>query len=340
MGVATSAWAVVPEILVPWETINSPPPGTSTQNYAWVLDGSTSYHQLGTGSNTRITKVVGFDTGSPVATELMSQGAWFAATGASTLTSFYGFGQVGDHLQFGDSSTDAIWRVHKDTGAISSYVSYDTILAHQQLTYPLQDEVGLLTPKAVTPTGEMVFYEKEADELLISIGEQSLETLVTVDELNALMGNTSISGGLGYDNYGSLYWGSNTSDGMYKRASDGTLSQVLTQADIIAVTGKTSAGFRAIEGVSPDNRVYFYETGADGILSFDPADPAGTLNIALSEAELESAPGGSDSVYELGFYDGLLTYNNNGERAVYVIPEPACLALLALGSLAVMRRRR
>jgi hypothetical protein len=325
--------------VVPWGVINSPAPGTSSQHYAWVIDGTTSYHQLGTGSDTRITKVTDFAT-APVATELMSQGAWSAATGKSTLTGFYGMGQVGNSLQFGDSSTDAVWRVDKADGTISSYISNATILAHQQIAHPDQTGASLLTSNAVTLTGEHVMYESTGDDILISTGEQSLTTLVTADQLTALQGNSSVSGGLGYDLAGSLYWGNSTNDAMYKRASDGTLSLVLSQADIIAATGATAAGFGDNYGEMADGLIYFYDTTSDSILSFDPGDPANTLATVLSEADLLGGPGAGDGVYEIGEYDGVLAFNLNGERGLYAIPEPASLTLLALGGLAVLRRRR
>jgi hypothetical protein len=321
-GSAYVRYSVTPQTLIPWDLINSPAPGTSTQNYGWVIDGDTSYHQLGTGGNTRITKIVGWNSGAPVATELMSVGDWFAATGKTTLTAFYGFVQSGDYLVFGDSSTDAVWRVDKTTGAVTSYASSATILAHQQIAHPDQTSVALLTSKTLAPNGEYTFFESRGDDILITTGLESVATLVSKDDLIAVSGNNTVSGGLGYDNADSLYWGSNTSDSMYKRASDGTLSVVLTKEEILAATGKTAAGFADINGRSPDGMVYFYESNADSIYRFDPADPPATLMLVVSDLELASAPNGNDIVYEIGFHNGMLAYNNNGDRDVYVVPDP------------------
>lgn len=334
---ASTAFALVPQELVSWATLSSVTTGgTTSQHYSWVIDGNTSYHMLGTGG--QIVKIENLN-GVQTATELMSNAAWVTASTKTGETTFYGFGQVGNELQFSGSSTDAVWRVNKTTGAITEYVSNAQILAYQQTFYPAQTGAALLTPSAVTPTGEHVFYESTADDILMTTGPGTLTTIATAADLIAVQGNSSVSGGMGYDVSGNLYWGNTTNDAMFKY-SGGVISEVLSTAAILAVTGGASAGFGAIEGITPDGMVYFYETTSDDILKFDPANPAGTLAIALTAAELLSSPGGSSVAYELGFYGDKLAYNNNGTRGLYIVPEPASLALVVLGGLTVLRRRR
>ncbi|MCP4594005.1 MAG: PEP-CTERM sorting domain-containing protein [bacterium] len=334
--VSSSAMGVGYQELVSWSTLDSTSPLFNTQNYSFVIDGTTAYHGLGT--KARFTKTANL-SGAQVATEITSNATWAAATGSTSCTSFYGMGQVGTELQGGDSGTDSIWRIDKASGAVSTRVLKAAILAHQQITYPLQTNVGLGTSNSVTPTGEHVFYEATADEILVTTGVGTLATLVTNAELLAAQGNTKVSGGMVYDSADSLYWGNSTSDDMWKRSGAGVISQVLSTTDITNVSGESAAGFGDIFFAS-DGTGYFYESTGDNIMKFDPADAANTLEIYVSEAELLAGPGAGDTVYCMGEYGGELAFNLNGTRGVYVIPEPAALSLLAFGSLALLRRRR
>ena len=328
--VATApAWAVVPTTLIPWNTINGS--GSSTQNYGWVLDGTTSYHALG--ATGRITKVTDF-AGTPVTTELMSSATWQTASGGTGMTAFYGFGMSGNNLQFSESASDAVWRVDKTSGALTSYVSKSQI---QSFT---GSAPSLGTQFAVAPNGEHVFRDGTSLGFLTTTGPGTVAWLVTSTDLSNLMGNTNVSGGFGYDLSGSLYWGSGTSGAIYKRAADGTLSQVLDQTALSSVAGSAVTSFGAFEGISPDGWVYFFNNSGKNIMKFNPASPASTLAMAITTADLLASPGASSTVYELGFYNGNLAYNNNATKGIYMIPEPMSLALLALGGLVGLRRRR
>lgn len=321
-------------VVATWAKVNGG--GTSTGYYSAVVEGDTLYSALSLSNSPRITKVTNL-SGSQAVSELMSTAAWVAAGGKGTgFTPFYGFSVSGDYLQFNDSSTDAIWRVNKNTGEVSQYVTADQIKS-----YTGAGDAQLLTPSETTPTGEFVFYEGASDSILMTTGAGGLSTYISAAELTAATGNSDVSGSLAFDLTGRFYWGNNGNKAMYRRATDGTISQVLGLADVTAVTGGTSLGFKDIYG-APDGWVYFQDNSSKNILKFDPANPTGSLKNVLTDAELLAGPATADNVYQLTWYDGRLAFNIHSSTAgkgFYAIPEPAALILFGFSGLALLRRR-
>ncbi|HUU83897.1 MAG TPA: PEP-CTERM sorting domain-containing protein [Phycisphaerae bacterium] len=330
---AVPAWGAAYDELVPWSTINGA--GASTSHFAMAIEGQTSYHNLTFPG--RITRVDNLN-GTQTMTELISSAQWTIANGGATsnMSGYYGFGVSGDYLQFAESGTDAVWRVDKNTpGTITEYVSKAQIGVYNGL-----GTAQLLSPAVVAPNGEMTFYEGSSDSILQTAGAGNLITVVSAADLTTYTGNTSVSGGLGYDADGTLYWGNSTNDDFWKRTSDGTISQVLTTAEVIAVTGAATVGPRDIFP-APDGWIYMGELTSGHILRFKSYDPAGTLQIYRTKNQLLNGPAGSSSMVCLDWYeDAGLAFHRFNDYGLYVIPEPASLSLLGLGALVLLRRRR
>jgi hypothetical protein len=318
--------------LLPWSTLNSG--GASTSHFAHAIDGQTSFHQLTLNGTARITRVDNLG-GTPSVTELVTTTDWVNAGGQSTsMLTIYGFSAVGSDLLFAETTTDIIWRVNQESGAISQYASQSAMTAATG-----GSSAQLLASNGVTTSGEMVFYEGVSDSILLTNGPGAVSVLISSAALNGLQGNTTVSGGLTMDAAGTLYWGNNTSDSIFGRMSGGSLGLVLGASDITAVTGGTSAGFADIFA-APDGLVYFVDTASDSILSFDPADPDATLATVLSASDLLSGPAASTNVFQLGWYGDSLSFNVNGTGGLYVIPEPASAAMLVIPATALLLRRR
>ncbi|UCG34449.1 MAG: PEP-CTERM sorting domain-containing protein [Phycisphaerales bacterium] len=327
--------------LVPWSVINN---GASTSHFAQVVEGQASYHNLNLGGGGGIVRVDNLD-GVQTMTELVTPLQWSTANLGVTanMSAYYGFSISGDYLQFAETGTDAIWRVNKSTGAITEYVSKATIDTYIGGTGP-----SLLSPFDTHPiSGEMVFYEGDIDSLLITTGVDGLADFITAAQLTAAVGNASVSGGIGFASDGTLYWGSSTSDDMWKLPFGGNpdtdITQVLSTADITAVTGGTAYGPKDIF-CAPDGWVYMGDSSSGSILRFDPADPPNTLETFLTSQQLADGPAATSNVITFGWYDagggGALTFNRFNDYGLYWVPEPASALLLSLGGLALLRRRR
>jgi hypothetical protein len=242
---AAPAWASTYYEIVSYATLASGSGGTSLQ--AGIVDGNAAYFQLSSSpAITRVNPINGVQT----TTTLLNAAGWAAASGgASGLTTWYGFSSSGSYLQFTDTSSDQVWRVDKTTGAIAAYATQANIMATTGLT-----KVSLLSPADTAPSGEMAFYEGESDSILLTAGANNVQTLLSAAQLTAATGNSIVSGGLGFDLAGNLYWGSNTSKDLWRRNTDGTLTQVLTTAQILAVSGGASVSWKDVFG-APDGKM-------------------------------------------------------------------------------------
>ena len=301
--------------------------GGSRACYATIIEGTTAYNILSltgdpknTSDSGRITVTADVGTATPVTTELLSTSAWSAASGGVTsMTGFYGAAISGDYIQFSDTGTDAIWRVHKTTGAVTPYVSKAQI--ETQLGIAI-GSTSLLASRGIGPDEEHYVYEGTSDSFIRTTGTGTVQTYISKVELEILTGtgnSAQISGGITFDGSGRMIFGNGGSDSIYawddSAAAGNEGSLLLSTSDITAVTGMAGAGGFMDIFYAPDGKVYFYEMTADGILSFDPTDPVNSLAFVLTSAELVAGPDGNYSVSQFTWYNGGIAWTPNSPSA-------------------------
>jgi len=335
---ASTASAVTYEQIIAGAALNpDPATWTSTSGTFTVLDGDTAYAHFArtnTPAQFVINRISDFG-GTNNVLAITTLASWTANVGApSSNRIFGGYGTelVGDYIQIPDTSSGQVYRVNKHTGEVSVYVSNDAIKAATGGA-----SASIATYSGITNSGETIFYESASGHILQTNGG-SVEILVNAADLAGKAPNS----GLTFDAAGNLYWGASGA-GLFRRTPDGTITELLSQAQLLSVVGPGGTTWGGDVFYAPNGLIYlrYGSTGNNAsIVSFDPLDPVASLSVVIGRDDLVNGPGGSAAVGPMQWYNGNLGWTLVGSPSgFYALPEPASLGLLALGSLVMLRRR-
>ncbi|TAG07334.1 MAG: PEP-CTERM sorting domain-containing protein [Verrucomicrobia bacterium] len=340
MILSTNAHAAYTQLLTASNLVGSS--GAVSVN-SFVIIGDTSYqitNRVTTPSvvNSVITRTTGVGTGTPVTSVLTTNAQISAAGGGVSFFGAFGIGQSSPGvLQVVDTVSNSVYRINQTTGAVTQYLSRAQASAALGVT-----NAQLFASNVILPSGEHLGYDAVGDSFYRTTGLGTASTALSAAGINGIAGNTIVNGGMAAVG-DKFFWSSNTSDAIYSYDLVGALGNtVLTTAQIIAETGGTAYGAGDMFS-APDGNIYFVDNSSDSILSFNPSNPAGTLDTVLTSAQLSAGAANTSSVAQLGWFNGNLTFlvNAGGSavRGVYVIPEPSTFGL-ALGALAMLGLRR
>lgn len=244
---------------------------------------------------------------------------------------------------FGDRLSDGIFTLDLTTNTLTSVATKSDIQAFTGATSSAQAGVG---EQALLPGGDLVIYESISDSLIRVTTSGTFSTVATDVEIANFVGNDTINGLTAATTGQTLYFGDSTEDSIYSLdfSSANQFDVVLSASDITNFTGATGVGFNHML-YAEDGNIYFYETTSDSIYSFDPTDAANTLSLVIGEDDLNAGPAGTDFVNGLVWYEDQIAWwvissTSTREAGLYTVPEPTSLALLGLGGLLALRRRR
>jgi hypothetical protein len=283
--------------------------------YAHAIRGGTAYCHLTLSAGAQITRVDNISSSNQQTTTLLSTTDWLMRASNTYMAAFFGFDVYSNFVEFGDTFTDEIWRLGRDDGQLSLYVS-EAVISN----YTGYDSVQWLAPYCVNPAnGEVAFYEGQSDQILVTTGPGAVTTLVSKAELENIFGNSSVSGGMTYDAAGAFYWGNNTIDALCGLETNGIVKVVLSQIQITSVTGESAVHLGEIY-LAPDGWIYFGARGADeyDILRFRPENPALTLEMYITQEEIKNSVAGSANVVTMSTYNHALTWHQFGRNGIYV----------------------
>ncbi len=209
----------------------------------------------------------------------------------------------GNTIYFDDGTTDTIRSVSTSGGAVTLLV--DTTSITDSSVYS-----STRTPRGVNVAGGKLWWTDSSADLVFNADLNGANAQVVADTRAADGGQSTSPFALAVDIPGDkLYWTEGSRDNIFVSDLDGSNAGLFVDLDTLGLgTSWNPVDLEVFEG-----SLYLADASYDGVIEIDIATKAAT---ALT-------PSGSIPA-----------------RGVAVIPEPMTLALLGLGGLAAMRRRR
>ncbi|MEM7008102.1 MAG: IPTL-CTERM sorting domain-containing protein [Thermodesulfobacteriota bacterium] len=146
-----------------------------------------------------------------------------------------------------------------------------------------------------------------------------LTEFASFESITALTGNPNCDfddTGITIADNGDVYFSEDDSDSIILSTPEGMLSTFISESEIIAVTGDTSADLDNALDIGPDGNLYFIDEESDTVLM--ATIPGAEISIVLTPGEIQAVTGTTDVDLDAGIAfdcDGNLYFVNNPEDA-------------------------
>jgi hypothetical protein len=332
LALAAPAFALTE--IATWTTIKGSSTGTS--HWSDLVEGDTLYSIL-TASSSKSQLVKVSNLSGTQSQQILTN---LSGSGLNATISPEGLSSYGNYLQFADKNT-GVYRVDKTTNTLSQYVSAAQLgtvgTSHTANLYSKSTTLPVplaLSGYGTISAGEVAVFDggTSAGNIVITTGAGSATILVAQADLPGTQVDTNTglkqAQAITFDGSGNLYW--SNAGSVYRRlASGGTIETVLDASVLKLALGHTPTTIPELF-VSPNGYLWGYENTSPRTV-FRSYLQANSSALAIQSL--------STSIGSLSWYNNQLTYNPYGANGLWTVPEPATLAFLGLGGIALLRRR-